>query len=100
MLSPTTEHRRILATLLPGLASEGLLDAVLAVEALLVAMAPGGVQRWRRLGWFPLLRHLADHVREVGEEPGRVDTDSQHLTAAHAAARALMTLARALERSR
>lgn len=98
MTDADSEHRRILATLLPGLASEGLLDAVLAVEALLVAMAPHGLQRWRRLSWLALLRHLRDHVCEVSEEPGRVDADSRHPTAAHVAARALMILQRVLDR--
>lgn len=97
-LDTEAERRRILATLLPGLASEGLLDAVLAVEALLVAMAPGGLQRWRRLSWLALLRHLRDHVHEVTEEPGRVDGDSRYLTAAHVAARAMMILQRVLDR--
>lgn len=91
------ERRRILVTLLPGLASEGLLDAVLAVEALLVAMAPHGVQRWRLLSRFGLLSHLDLHTREVVGDPHRIDGESMHLSAAHLASRALMTLQAVLE---
>lgn len=98
MIDSDAEHRRLVATLLPALASEGLLDAILAVEALLAAMVPHGVQRWRRLSWLTLLRHLRDHVREVSEEPGRIDADSKHPTAAHVAARALMVLQAVIER--
>lgn len=100
MTDADPERRRILATLLPGLASEGLLDAILAVEALLAAMAPGGVQRWRDLSDEDLLNHLECHVLEVQDDITRRDDDTGHLTAAHAAARAVMALARALERSR
>lgn len=95
--SPSTERRRLLAELLPALAAEGLLDALLAVEDLLVAMIPHGVQRWRGLTLALLLSHLRDHVREVAEHPGRVDADSGHRTAAHVAARALMVLQRVTE---
>jgi hypothetical protein len=98
MLDPTAEHRRILATLLPGLAAEGLLDALLAVEDLLVAMIPHGVQRWRGLSDAELLDHLECHVLEVQDDLTRRDEGTGHLTAAHAAARAAMALARALER--
>ena len=97
-LAMIREHRRLVATLLPGLASEGLIDAVLAVEALLVAMAPHGVQRWRGLSDAELLDHLECHVLEVQDDITRRDDDTGHLTAAHAAARAVMALARALER--
>ena len=97
-LAMLREQRRILGELLPALRAEGLIDAVLAVEALLAAMAHHGVQRWRRLSWLEILRHLRDHVCEVAEEPGRIDSDSQHPTAAHVAARALMVLQAAIER--
>jgi hypothetical protein len=100
VIDSDTERRRILATLLPSIASEGLLDAVLAVEALLAAMAPHGVQRWRGLSDAELLDHLECHVLEVQDDIVRRDDGTGHLTAAHAAARAVMALARALERSR
>jgi hypothetical protein len=94
------EHRRILGTLLPHLLAEGLLDAVLAVEELLASQARHGLQRWRRLAWEALLSHLRGHLDEVELEPAGRDHDTGHLSAAHLAARALMTLARALERMR
>lgn len=98
MTDSDTERRRILATLLPALASEGLLDAVLAIEDLLVSMIPHGVQRWRGLSDAELLDHLECHVLEVQDDLVRHDEGTGHLTAAHAAARAAMALARALER--
>ncbi len=98
VFSPSTERRRLLAELLPALAAEGLLDALLAVEDLLVAMAPHGVQRWRGLSDDELLDHLECHVLEVQDDLTRRDEGTGHLTAAHAAARAAMALARALER--
>lgn len=91
-------ERAELAALLPGLASEDLLDAVLAVDALLVAMAPLGVRRWQRLRTPHLLQHLAGHVAEISEDPARIDAVSQHPTAAHVAARALMFLQRVVWR--
>jgi hypothetical protein len=94
------EQRRLVGELLPALRSEGLIDAVLAVEALLAAMAHHGIQRWRGLSWLEILRHLRDHVCEVAEEPGRIDADSKHRTAAHVAARALMVLQRVIEAGR
>lgn len=92
-----SERRRILGTLLPGLAGASLLDALLAVEALLVSQEHHGAQRWRGLGIVALLGHLRAHVAELLDDLARVDSESRHLTAAHVAARALMVLQRLLE---
>ena len=78
----------------------GLTAARDALEALLADAEGDQATRWQRLSDEDLLDHLECHVLEVQDDITRRDEGTGHLTAAHAAARALMTLARALERSR
>jgi hypothetical protein len=85
-----------LRQLLPALADEGLLEAVLSVEGLLASQAPHGRQRWRALDWPELMDHLQGHVGEVADGI-TADRDTGHPSAAHLTARALMALALALE---
>jgi hypothetical protein len=78
----------------------GLSDARDALEALLADAEGDQATRWQGLSDESLLNHLECHVLEAQDDITRRDEGTGHLTAAHAAARALMTLARALERSR
>lgn len=84
--------------LFPALARAGLMPALVALESLAGAQEQGDPERWRGLSDAELLDHLECHVLEVQDEIARRDEQTGHLTAAHAAARALMALARALER--
>ena len=85
-----------LRQLLPALADEGLLEAVLEAEGLLASQAHHGRQRWRELDWQGVLDHLRGHLEEVAEGV-ETDADTGHPSAAHLTARALMVLALALE---
>jgi len=85
---------------LPALARAGLTPAVHALEMLARAAEGDDPTRWQRLSDEALLDHLECHVLEVQDDITRRDEGTGHLTAAHAAARAVMALARALERSR
>ena len=85
---------------LPALARAGLTPAVHALEMLARAAEGDDPTRWHGLEDEDLLNHLECHVLEVQDDITRRDEGTGHLTAAHAAARAVMALARALERSR
>jgi hypothetical protein len=85
---------------LPALARAGLTPAVHALEMLARSAEGTDPTRWQGLSDESLLNHLECHVLEIQDDLTRRDEGTGHLTAAHAAARALMTLARALERSR
>jgi hypothetical protein len=85
---------------LPALARAGLTPAVHALEMLARAAEGDDPTRWQRLSDEALLDHLECHVLEVQDDITRRDEGTGHLTAAHAAARAVMALARALDRSR
>jgi hypothetical protein len=87
-----------LADHLPALARAGLLPAVAAIEALAAAEAHDDPERWRSKSDVELLNHADGHFLEVAMDLTRRDDATGHPTAAHFATRALMTLARALER--
>lgn len=87
-----------LADLLPALALEGLLPAVVEVERLLASQVQRGrIRQWAELNEDSLLDHLRGHVDEVawfGLDAR--DDGTGKFTAAHATARSLMILACAL----